>query len=148
MKIDFYIYDTPSRQQAYYAACHLIEKIHAEESHSIFINMNTHNEAERFDALLWTYRDDSFLPHALSQSQDINPPRIQIGHSDSVIPNEKFMLINFAQAIPPFYSEFQHMFEIVFNDATVQQFARERYKHYRDQGCQLNTIKLKVTQYD
>lgn len=142
MKIDFYIYDTPSKQQAYVAACHLIEKNYVGKTQPIFINMSTQEEAEHFDALLWTYRDDSFLPHALVQSHDTNPPHIQIGYADSPLPTEKCILINFTEIIPSFYSQFQHMFEIVFNDAAVQQSARERYKHYRDQGCQLNTVKV------
>lgn len=148
MKIDFYVYDTTNMQRMYFAACSLLEKIYTEQSQSIFVNMNTREDAERFDALLWTYRDDSFIPHALYQAEALHPPRIQIGYTENIAPITKNILINFTPTIPPFYQQFEHVIEIVFADPLAQQSARERYKQYRDQGCLLNTIKLKVSTHD
>lgn len=147
MKIDFYIFDTTSSQQSQYAVCRLIEKIYTEQQQPIYVNMDTREEAERFDALLWTYKDDSFLPHNLYRVDDTSTPHIQIGYSNE-LPVEKKILINFAQTITPLYQQFEHLIEIVFTQPLVQQCARERFKQYRDQGFHINTIKLKVNEND
>ena len=60
MKIDFYILETTSSQQSSFFACQLLEKLYGEQQAPIFVYTNTREEAQRFDALLWTYRDDSF----------------------------------------------------------------------------------------
>ncbi len=138
-KIDFYVLPSASGQKSLHFACQLIEKVYAEQK-NIFVHTETHAEAERFDALLWTYRDDSFIPHALFQPHDDHSPPIQIGFGDA--PNKQLdTLLNLSQAIPAFYKQFNHVIEIVFPDPIVQQSARQRYKQYREQGCEITTIK-------
>jgi DNA polymerase-3 subunit chi len=54
--------------------------------------------------------------------------------------------MNLSRDIPAFYSQFKHVIEIVFPDPVVQQLARTRYKQYRDQGHEINTIKVKANE--
>jgi DNA polymerase-3 subunit chi len=138
MKIDFYVLETSSAQQAAHFACQLLEKWYAEQKLPIFIHMNTREEAERFDALLWTYKDDSFIPHQLYAADNTAPVQIGYGESPAAKPA---VLFNFSKEIPAFYAECEHVIEIVFNDALMQQLARQRYKQYRDHGHDINTIK-------
>jgi DNA polymerase III subunit chi len=142
--IDFYVLESASGQKSLHFACQLIEKAYAEQKR-IFVHTDTHADAERFDALLWTYRDDSFLPHALVQPNDVNSPPIQIGFGDA--PTEPLdTLLNLSKDIPAFYRQFNHIVEIVFPDPIVQQSARQRFKHYRENECNINTIKLKANE--
>lgn len=141
-KVDFYILDADSGQKSLLFACQLIEKFHQEQQR-IFIYTATKDEAERLDALLWTYSDNSFIPHAIYNQQDDCAPSIQIGYSDAPEAHNG-ILINLSRSIPIFYSQFKHVIEIIFSDPQVQQLGRERYKQYRDQGCELNTLKQKV----
>jgi|SRR5579885_171017 DNA polymerase-3 subunit chi len=145
MKIDFYVLDTQSGQQSLFFACQLIEKIHTEQHRRIYVNMNSREEAERFDALLWTYRDDSFLPHDIYRQDNPNPPPIQIGHHEAP-DGSREVLLNLSRDFPLFHENFEHVIEIVFSDPLVQQLARERYKQYRDKGYDINTIKLKANE--
>lgn len=145
MKIDFYILETASRQKSSIFACQLLEKLHAEQRIPIFVHTQTRKDAEHFDALLWTYRDDSFLPHALHGTSDDAP--IQIGFGEAPAKNQ-VVLLNLSKDIPSFYQQFDHVIEIVFTDPLVQQLARERYKQYREQGNDINTIKLKAADHD
>jgi DNA polymerase-3 subunit chi len=151
MKIDFYVLETTNKQKSQLFTCRLLETTTPK---SIFVHMNTREEAQRFDALLWTYRDDSFLPHSLYDSNnevsEVSAAPIQIGFSDinsnsnSDTPNPSpAILFNLAQTVPSFYTQFERVIEIVFTDPSVQQLARQRYKHYRDQNDEINTIKLK-----
>lgn len=138
MNIDFYILETASRQKAWFFACQLLEKLYLEQQKTVFVHTQSREEAESLDALLWTYRDDSFIPHTLSGSSEAP---IQIGYDDNHASNQS-VLVNLNQGIPGFYSQFEHVIEIVFSDPVVQQLARERYKQYRDQGHNINTIKI------
>src|SRR5262249_33569669 len=145
MQIDFYILETTSGQKSLLFACQQIEKLHTEQKKRIYINMNSLDEAQRFDDLLWTFRDNSFLPHSLYDPSDDRPPPIQIGVDVAPI-NHQDILLNLSQKAPLFYSQFNHVIEIVFSDPAVQQWARQRFKHYRDEGHDINTIKLKVNE--
>lgn len=144
MKVDFYILEATSGQKSLFYACQLLEKIYAEQKR-VYINTSSKEEAERFDGLLWTYRDDSFLPHNLYNPTDDCPPPIQIGYGETPAAHQE-VLLNLCKEIPRFYKQFTHVIEIVFSDPLVQQLARERFKQYRDQGCEINTYKLKANE--
>lgn len=136
MIIDFYILNAATYQQSLFFACQLLEKIYHEQQ-SAYVYLNSHEEAERFDNLLWTYRDNSFLPHYIHQTNDPSPPPIQIGYAGISVLLQG-ILINLAENIPPFYPQFDRIIEIVFSEPQMQQLARERYKQYRDQGYEIN----------
>jgi DNA polymerase-3 subunit chi len=142
MQIDFYILETASGQTSLLFACRLLEKLYRQQQR-IYVHTHSHNEAERLDKLLWTYRDDSFLPHQLYQAEQDNPAPIQIGFQKAP-PNPPQVLLNLSTEIPSFFSQFQHIIEIVFADPPVQQLARQRYKQYREQGLEISTHKLKA----
>ncbi|MBV9576443.1 MAG: DNA polymerase III subunit chi [Gammaproteobacteria bacterium] len=142
MKIDFYILTTTKKQIAMLFACSLIEKTY-QAKQKAYIHLPTQEEAVRMDALLWTYRDNSFLPHMLFDAANPSPPPIQIGYTEELhLETQQMQLFNLSSTIPVFYQQFHHLIEIVFADPIVQQSARERYKQYRDLGHALNTIKI------
>lgn len=149
MKIDFYVLETSNPQQAMQFTCRLIEKLYSEEQKQIYVQFNSRADAERFDALLWTYRDDSFVPHHFYNPMDDSPAPVTLGfidNADETPDDQTDILINLSRGIPAFYDQFEHIIEIVFADPLIQQFGRERYKQYRDLGYSINTIKLKATE--
>lgn len=142
MKIDFYVLEDTSYQQALIKACQLIETAYG-NGQTVYIHVPSQEEAARLDTFLWTFRDDSFIPHQLHDKTDTNPPPVQIGHTDS--PPIADILINLSKDAPTTYQKFPHLIEIVFSDPSVQQLARDRYRQYREQGCEITTHKIKVT---
>lgn len=144
MKIDFYVLENAtSGQKSLLFACQLLEKAYSEQKR-VYVHTNTREEADRLDAMLWTFRDDSFVPHNIYTDEPY-PPAIQIGYGAT--PKADYdLLLNLAKDVPDFYQHFPAVIEIVFPDPVVQQLARARYKHYRDQGFEINTIKLKASE--
>lgn len=143
MKIDFHILELNSRQKLFYFACQRIEKW-IEEKARVYVHVNNQAEADALDDLLWTYKDDSFIPHALYRPDQPTPILIQIGHEQSCptsAENQFDAAINLSNHLIPFYSPSLHMIEMVMADPIVQQLARQRYKQYRDHGHELRTIK-------
>lgn len=143
MKVDFYVLEVSSAQQAMLFACKLIEQIHALKQ-KVYIHTMNAAEAERFDHLLWTFKEDSFIPHSLVQHDTKQVAPIQIGFSD-LTPAHSDCLINFCQEVPNFYQQFYRIIEIVFNDENIQQLARERFKFYRSNSCDITTHKIKAS---
>lgn len=138
--IDFYVLNETSSQRSLFFACELLEKAYL-ENQRVYVHTESNPEAERIDTLLWTYRDDSFLPHQICSSQNTDCP-ILIGASNDYDAGTRDILINLGTSVPAFYKQFKRVIEIIFNDVNVQQLGRERFKHYRNEQCEINTHKL------
>ena len=146
-KIDFYLIPDRSEKKRLLFACHFIEEAYKQQ-HRIYIHTENQTLAQELDELLWTYREDSFLPHELYINKAINTTintiiPIQIGFN-SIPPNaQQDILINLDNNVtaPKFYLQFKHIVELVSDDPIVQTAARERYKFYRAQGAIINTHK-------
>ena len=143
MKVDFYVLEA-TRQKSLFFACRLLEKAYKEQK-EVYVHVASQEAAEKLDDLLWTYKEDSFIPHALTPTKESYPSPILIGYESTNVV-EKESLLNLCQAFLPFHTQFKHIIEIVFSDPHVQQLARERYRQYRDHHYEINTYKLKATE--
>lgn len=133
--VNFYVTPHQSAMQALHFACDLVEKAY-QQNRQVYLQMDSKEDAERLDRLLWTYSEQSFLPHQIGQGDD----PILLGYGEP--PTRTFqVLVNLSSQVPPFYNQCEEVIEIVFNDPIVQQLARERYKYYRDQGLPITTHK-------
>ena len=101
--------------------------------------MMTKADAERFDELLWTFRDGSFVPHEISGG-DTHAP-VTIGFGDTAV-EARDLLVNLCDEIPPFAASFPRIAEVVSSDENCRTKSRHRYSTYRDQGHQLETHKI------
>jgi len=137
MKIDFHILEQANQQQALLYVCQQAEKAYAAEQ-TVYIHVCSAAEAKKLDALLWTFKDESFVAHELFPDSTEAP--VLIGYGETAPKAD--ILINLSDKISSFYPQFPQMLEIVFSEPTMQQLARERFRHYRDQQHELNTIKI------
>lgn len=119
--------------------CKLIEKnYHA--GARLYIRVDTLQSAEQLDRILWTYKDDAFIPHQIYGADATNVP-IHIGWGE-VPTGTHDVLVNMAKDVPPNFSAFKRIIEIVFGDAALEEQARERYRYYRKQGCDIKTYNI------
>jgi DNA polymerase-3 subunit chi len=139
-RIDFYILDQAEEKSRLNLACRLIEKAY-KNRHRIYVHTEDANKAHALDELLWTYREDSFLPHNLHGDGPEPPPPIQIGFATTP-EKQRDILINLSKTVPPFYTQFARILEIVCNHPEIQADTREHYRYYRSQGHDINTHKL------
>ncbi len=143
-RIDFYILANQKAEAAEHTACRLAEKAYGLK-HSIYIHASSRQQAMQLDKLLWTFRDGSFVPHQLHNSDANADSPIIIGHqtcSDAELAAHHQLLINLDQTVPPFFSRFERVAEIVSGDETQRTQARERFKFYRERGYELQTHEL------
>ncbi len=142
-RIDFYLLDDPAPNGVALLACRLTEKAF-QLGHSIFIQAASAEQAQALDNLLWTFRQGSFLPHALHPDADGKAAPILIGYGTEPSTAAQ-VLINLGTEIPTFYPRFERVAELVGSDDAARRQARQRFRAYRDSGCELNTHNLTGT---
>jgi DNA polymerase III subunit chi len=136
-RIDFYLLDDPAPNGVALLACRLTEKAF-QLGNRVYIEAASEEQAQALDNLLWTFKQGSFLPHA---RQDGKAAPILIGHGAEP-QTEAQVLINLGTEIPTFYPRFERVAELVGPGDAVRQQARQRFRVYRDDGCELNTHNL------
>lgn len=142
VRIDFYILPESDANAHMQFTCRLIEKVY-KQKHRIYVHTENQAAAHQLDELLWTYRDDSFLPHHLHGEGPDPAPPIQIGFA--VTPEkQRDILINLSLDVPLFYTQFMRVLEIIENAPASQERARERFRFYRTKGAEVNTHKLQT----
>ena len=139
-RVDFYILPEPGFDRVQRLACRLTEKAWR-AGLTVFINTASEFEAQRTDDLLWTYRQDSFVPHGLYKQHTEGRSPVVVG--DGTEPHTPLdVLINLARIVPSFFERFDRVIELVGGDEADVQQGRERYRLYRDRGCQLKSYNL------
>lgn len=138
-RIDFYILGDGAPQRRDLTACRLAEKAFHEGLH-VYLNAATPEHARELDELLWSFRDRSFVPHALVEDED-EDSTVLIGCGGEPR-GAHDVLINLADGVPDCFSRFERVLEIVAGDGNARRAGRERYRFYRDRGYTLETHKL------
>jgi DNA polymerase-3 subunit chi len=139
-RVDFYIVQDSQPDTCPLLACRLTEKAYR-KGHRVYINAASGKQVGQLDDLLWTFRAGSFLPHAVAQENPEESPPILLG-SDTEPPDMDDVLVNLAGTVPPWFSRFNRVAELVGSDEAARTAARERYRFYQDRGYTLNTHKL------
>jgi DNA polymerase-3 subunit chi len=85
------------------------------------------------DRVLWTQPQLSFLPHCRVDSPLAAETPILLTDTLDAPPQDS-CLLNLANELPPTFSRFEHLVEIVSVDDTDRLPARERFKFYRERG--------------
>ena len=133
-RVDFYLL---SNNDPNAVICRLIDKAY-QRGHRVFVFADTIQNAQRIDEALWTFRDDSFIPHLMQNEGPEPPPPVQLGCEE---PSRHFsdILVNISGKIPTWYKRFQRVLEIVPGEETAKVASRERYREYRAAQCELQT---------
>ena len=136
MQVDFYVLKTGAAREWLRTACRLAEKAW-HKGHRVFIHTDSRETARNIDDLLWTYRQDSFVPHALYGDRlNVAPEYLEpvLVGDGSAQPAEIDVLINLAESVPSFAHTSARVAEIVGGDEAARHAGRVRYRDYRDRG--------------
>ncbi|MDZ7683993.1 MAG: DNA polymerase III subunit chi [Gammaproteobacteria bacterium] len=131
-RIDFYQIENDESAASF--ACRLIEKVYR-LGHRVYIHTRNADEAAAIDDLLWTFREDRFIPHACKDTSEDAP--IVIGH-DAEPGDHQDVLVNLSGTVPDFFSRFERVAEVVPLDQNSRDAARTNYKFYKDRGYPLH----------
>lgn len=135
-KIDFYTHT----ENKFQTACSLAAKA---ISHGLKVMVFTPDSgvAEKLDKLMWSYPAIGFLPHCRAEDKLAEVTPIVIDHLATRFLHDD-VLINLHPEQPTFFSRFQRLIEIVSLEEEDRQFARNRFRFYRDRGYELQSHDL------
>lgn len=97
--------------------------------------------AENVDRMLWTHPALSFVPHCRSTSPLAPETPILITDTLDTLPQDE-RLMNLSREIPPGFSRFQSLIEVVGQDEEDRQAARERVAFYKERGYEVRYFDL------
>jgi DNA polymerase-3 subunit chi len=92
--------------------------------------------AERFDRMLWVQPATGFLPHCRAGSSLAAETPVLIADTLEAVPPDR-CLLNLSDEVPPGFSRFEELVEIVSTADSDRLPARERFRFYRERGYAL-----------
>jgi DNA polymerase III subunit chi len=132
-RIDFYILPGTEDRSRLKLGCRLAERAYL-AGQRVFVWLDGPHLLERFDELLWTFADRSFVPHELytdaGQWQQ-TPVLLSCGAQ----PQQPFeLLVNLGASIPEAATHASAIAELVDADEQRRRAGRNRFRQYRDKG--------------
>lgn len=131
--VGFYVVQSAAPGQRLQVAARLADKAF-QRGHRIFINAKDAAQASELDEILWSFRPASFLPHGLHGQEYSDTIAIGWGQEPD---NHNDLLINLQLAIPPFFSRFRRVAEVVTQEPASLVALRASWKFYKERGYQL-----------
>lgn len=135
-RIDFYQLD-PARHNYDQVVCQLCQKAYDNQKMTLLLT-GSPQQSQHLDKRLWTYSDDSFLPHDGEEVEGFVTPILI--HDDPEPGADRQLLINLSSNVPAYFARFERVIELVTEENKLQ--ARERYSYYKERGYPLKHINL------
>ena len=135
-RIDFYQLN-PQRHRYDQVVCQLCQKAYDSKQFTLLLTQSQ-QQSQHLDQKLWTYSDDSFLPHDGAESEDLVTPILI--HDNPDPKGNRQLLINLSTSVPIYFAQFERVIELVTEDNKSQ--AREHYSYYKERGYSLNHFNL------
>lgn len=140
-QVDFYVTDAADGDARLQLACRVTEKAYL-AGLRLLVWCQAGDELARFDELLWTFADRSFVPHETLVAADAPieaPVVLSAGIEPIDLPDA---VLNLDADIPPIALRAARVLEFIDGEATRRAAGRERFRRYREQGLDPNTHKV------
>jgi DNA polymerase III subunit chi len=140
-RVDFYVSEDAGADVRLRLACRVAEKAYLARQ-KVVVLLEDSEALRRFDELLWTFGDGSFVPHDAVNAPDapceapvaLTTGALPAGHAD--------VLINLGGAVPAAFERFGRVAEFLDARPEVRAAGRERFKAYRARSIEPQTHKL------
>jgi len=139
-RIDFYVLSDAKENSRALLACRLADKAYR-LGHIVYIVTSSEVRAAALDDLLWTFRQDSFVPHERYPLISAEGSPVLIGVASPAEVNAQ-VLVNFTDVLPDGFERYERVVELVDMHPDVRAKSRERFKQYRERGFTPETHKL------
>ena len=106
------------------------------EGRQVLVYVPTGERSEQLDRLLWTHPATGFVPHCRAKDP-LAPETPIILASELDSPPHDGCLLNLSNEIPPGFSRFQQLIEIISVEDEDRLPGRERFRFYRERGYPL-----------
>lgn len=98
-----------------------------------------HEACQRLSRMLWSVPATGFIPHVAAHDALAAQTPVILDCEATTFSHDD-VLVNLRSEVPPFFSRFNRLVEIVAaGDEDAAEAARARYRYYRDRGYELRT---------
>ncbi|QEA37831.1 DNA polymerase III subunit chi [Pistricoccus aurantiacus] len=139
-QIDFYVLPDTTLEARLDFACRLTETIYR-KGYRLHLHAQDEAMAKALDEALWTFRPDSYVPHALlgdETPEEADPVPVTIGWQappePSVAQPSAQAMLNLHAEIPEWFSRFERVAEIINQHQDVLIAKRECWQIYKSRG--------------
>ena len=140
-QVDFYVTEDTDGESRLRLACRVTEKAYL-AGHRVLVWCGEPAQLARFDELLWTFADHSFVPHEVLAAADA-PAAAPVVLCPGIEPSgEPEVLVNLDASVPALALRAQRIVEFIDGDPAQRAAGRERFRQYRDRGITPNTHKI------
>lgn len=111
------------------------------KSGKVLVYVPDNETINNLDRLLWIHPASGFTPHCrVTDPWAAQTPIILAAELDNPLHDE--LLLNLSDTIPPGFSRFQQVIEIVGIEEGNVQLGREHYRYYRERGYPLEAREI------
>lgn len=143
-KASFYILPTHSLSDRFLFACKLIEKAYR-SGQFCYVYTDSLQQSQQLDDQLWTFRENSFIPHQLYNETTNKAPdfekTILIG-TQAAPKKWQSLIFNLSSKYPDDLTQTERVLEILDNNETLKQAGRLRFRQYKQNGFEISTYKI------
>lgn len=107
------------------------------EGHRVLVYAPAEQDLNQLDRQLWAQSATSFTPHCLEGAALASETPIVLA-ATIAHPGHREFLLNLSDSIPPGFSSFEQLVEIVGTAESDRIAGRERYRFYRERGYPLD----------
>jgi len=140
----FYILSTDSLSDRFIFACKLIEKAYR-SGQFCYVYTDSLQQSQQLDNQLWTFRENSFIPHQIYNEPDDKVPDYQqtvlIGTQAAPEKWQK-LIFNLSSSYPEQLTKTERILEILDNNENLKQAGRQRFRQYKQDGFEISTHKI------
>lgn len=141
-RVDFYVLKRAEGRARNLFACRLAEKAYLKQC-QVLVLAGDDAQARELDDLLWTFSDDSFVPHAVcGRGESVDPMTPVCIGTDATLGLRPDLVLNLAGSSPESLQRFTRIAEIIDGDEDRKRLGRDRFKTYRDAKITLETHQL------
>jgi DNA polymerase III subunit chi len=123
--------------------CKLVAKA-VQQQNRVLIYAPDASRAQTIDQLLWAFPQTAFLPHCAAGHRLAAETPVLISGDPEAQPHDD-VLVNLHDEWPPGFARFKRLLEVVSRGDEDKQWARARYKFYKDRGYPIHAHNLAMT---
>lgn len=145
-QVDIYVRPVPSPDAMETFACRLVEQVWR-RGHAVLVLAESDAAARRLDDRLWTFRDESFVPHrridanAPPTGRTMDAPAVMDAPVIVGVPGTwggaLDVLVNLTADVPDEATRAARIAEVVPGHGAGRDAGRRRYREYRDRGFEI-----------
>ena len=139
-QIDFYVLQEQSPGGRFKLACRIVEKAYR-LGHRVYVRTDNSVDTHALDDLLWTFSQNSFVPHQLSTENDSQGSPVVIGEHPPTAEGTD-VVISIADDPVANFTAYPRIVEIVGCEDDEKASGRNRFRYYREHGMEPNTHRI------